>query len=222
MTFFLDMAYDMSSFQTVDSATDWLKRWASREFGADVAHTAAEIYNLHGRLVMRRKYETLSMSPFAFSTVNYNEASNILKEWDDLLTLAQKAYDSLSHDTQGSFFELVLHPVLAGKTVMELYITKHLGDLYKTQLRTSTNSLSKKAQQAFTNDAAITSRYHALYNGKWERVMSGPHIGLQPRSPRAIPYLASPGSGTLTWAMSISWESQYKGKSLTQPQRARP
>ncbi|KAL2854617.1 hypothetical protein BJX68DRAFT_274394 [Aspergillus pseudodeflectus] len=177
MTFFLDMAYDMSSFQTVDSATDWLKRWASREFGADIADTVAEIYNLHGRLVMRRKYETLSMSPFAFSTVNYNEASNILKEWEDLLTLAQKAHDSLSHDTQGSFFELVLHPVLAGKTVMELYITKHLGDLYKTQLRTSTNSLSKKAQQAFTNDAAITSQYHALYNGKWDRVMSGPHIG---------------------------------------------
>ncbi|KAL3483468.1 hypothetical protein BJX62DRAFT_249461 [Aspergillus germanicus] len=176
-TLFLDMAYDMSSFQTVDSTTKWLKRWASREFGSEVADTVAEIYNIHGRLVMRRKYETLSMSPFAFSTVNYNEAANILQEWEDLLAVTQETYDLLSSETQGSFFELVLHPVLAGKTVMELYITKHLGDLYKSQLRTSTNSLSRLAQQAFTNDAAITSRYHALYNGKWDRVMSGPHIG---------------------------------------------
>jgi hypothetical protein len=177
MTLFLDMAYDMSSFQTVDSTTKWLKRWASREFGSEVAGTVAEIYNIYGRLVMRRKYETLSMSPFAFSTVNYNEAANILKEWEGLVALTQETYDLLSSETQRSFFELVLHPVLAGKTVMELYITKHLGDLYKSQLRTSTNSLSKLAQQAFTNDAAITSRYHALYNGKWDRVMSGPHIG---------------------------------------------
>jgi hypothetical protein len=126
---------------------------------------------------MRRKYETLSMSSFAFSTVNYNEASTILEEWEQLLALTQKTYDSLSSEVQGSFFELVLHPVLAGKTVMELYITKHLGDLYKPQLRTSTNTLSRQAQQAFANDAAITSRYHALYHGKWDRVMSGPHIG---------------------------------------------
>ncbi|KAJ0415991.1 hypothetical protein BJY00DRAFT_326602 [Aspergillus carlsbadensis] len=177
MTLFLDMAYDMPSFQTVESTTNWLKRWASREFGSDVADTVAEIYNLHGRLVMRRKYETLSMSPFAFSTVNYDEASDILEEWKELLALTQETYDSLSSGTQGSFFELVLHPVLAGKTVIELYITKHLGDLYKSQLRTSTNSLPRLAQQAFTNDAAITSQYHALYNGKWDRVMSGPHIG---------------------------------------------
>ncbi|KAL2803354.1 hypothetical protein BJX63DRAFT_440187 [Aspergillus granulosus] len=188
MTFFLDMAYDMSSFKRPDSTTKWLKRWARREFGPDVEDAAAEIYNIHGRLVMRRKYETLSMSPFAFSTVNYDEASKVLTEWEDLLALTQKTYDSLNPNTQGSFFELVLHPVLAGKTVMELYITKHLGDLYKSQLRTSTNNLARISHQAFANDAAITAEYHSIYDGKWDRVMSGPHIGYTSRNfpPRNI------------------------------------
>lgn len=171
------MAYDISDFQTPESTTAWLKRWARREFGSDTADSVANIYNSHGRLVMRRKYETFSMSPFAFSTVHYDEASNVLKEWEDLLAKTLETYNSLDPSAKRSFFELVLHPVLAGKTVVELYITKHLGDLYKSQQRTSTNRLARQSVQAFNNDAAITAKYHALYNSKWDGVMSGPHIG---------------------------------------------
>ncbi|KAL4880194.1 hypothetical protein BJY04DRAFT_228699 [Aspergillus karnatakaensis] len=176
-TLFLDMAYDMAPFQTPDSPTRWLKLWARKEFGAKVEEATAEILNRYGQLVLRRKYELYSMSPFAFSTLNYDEASNILGDWEDLLAFAQETYDSLDSSIQGSYFQLVLHPVLAGKTVTELYIAKHLGDLYKAQLRTSTNKLAQKAQQAFAKDAAITSRYHALFDGKWDGMMSGIHIG---------------------------------------------
>lgn len=175
------MAYAVSDFQTPESTTAWLKRWARREFGSNTADSVANIYNSHGRLVMRRKYETFSMSPFAFSTVNYDEASTVLKEWEDLLVKTLETYNSLDSDVKGSFFELVLHPVLAGKTVVELYITKHLGDLYKSQQRTSTNRLARQSLQAFNNDAAITAEYHALYNSKWDGVMSGPHIGYTDR-----------------------------------------
>ncbi|KAL4909800.1 hypothetical protein BDW74DRAFT_165177 [Aspergillus multicolor] len=160
----LDMAYDMSAFETPDGTTKWLKRWATREFGPGVADAVTEIYNVYGLLTSRRKYETLSMSPFAFSTLNYDEAANILQEWEDLLALAQETYDTLEPLIQRSFFELVLHPVLAGKTVME-----H-------------NKLAKRSLEAFATDAAITKRYHSLFNGKWNGAMSNPHIGYTNRN----------------------------------------
>ncbi|KAL5335358.1 hypothetical protein BJX70DRAFT_410587 [Aspergillus crustosus] len=169
-TLFLDMAYDMKSFQTPDSPTRWLKQWAQREFGLGVEDATAQIINTYGQLVLRQ------------NILNYDEASKVLQDWKDLLALAQKTYDSLDPSIQGNYFQLVLHPVPAGKTMTELYITKHLGDLYGAQLRTSTNVLAQKTQQAFANDAAITNRYHALFNGKWDCIMSGKHIGYTSRN----------------------------------------
>ena len=73
------MAYDMSKFQTAESATEWLKAWAKRKFGSGIESATAEILNIYGRLVLRRKYETLSMEPFAYSTLKYDEATNVLQ-----------------------------------------------------------------------------------------------------------------------------------------------
>ncbi|PLB46014.1 hypothetical protein P170DRAFT_467185 [Aspergillus steynii IBT 23096] len=151
---FLDMAYDMSKFQNPESTTEWLKAWAKREFGSGIESATAEILNIYGRLVVRRKYETLSMMPFAYHVLNYDEAENVLQEWEDLLDQARRVHDSLDQPTRDAFYELVLHQVLAGKYVQEIYIATHLGWLYKNQKRASTNRLAAQARTAFANDAA--------------------------------------------------------------------
>ena len=71
---FLDIAYDINNFMTPDSTDTWLKAWATREFGDAVASGTAEVMSTYGKLIIRRKYELLDMSPFLYSITNYDEA----------------------------------------------------------------------------------------------------------------------------------------------------
>ncbi|KAJ0341262.1 hypothetical protein COL922a_002499 [Colletotrichum nupharicola] len=80
MTHFLDMAYDISLHLTPTSTTTWLETWISKTFSPDIASAVADILNRYGRLVNRRKYETLNIPPFVYSTLFYDEASTALEE----------------------------------------------------------------------------------------------------------------------------------------------
>ncbi|KAL4791925.1 hypothetical protein BDV19DRAFT_392699 [Aspergillus venezuelensis] len=180
---FLEMAYDMTLFETPDSTTEWLVRWATQQFGASAAVETAEILNVYGRLIVRRKYETLTMDPFAYSKLHYDEALRVMEEWRELAKLAQDTYDSLDNSVKPSFFQLVLHPVLAGGTVVELYIINNLGFLYKSQLRTSTNALAGQVRQSFARDAELTSQYNGLFNSRWNHIIDDAHIGYSGRNP---------------------------------------
>ncbi|KAL5342667.1 hypothetical protein BJX70DRAFT_409660 [Aspergillus crustosus] len=177
LTHFMDMAYDMDQFSGEESTTAWLKRWAAREFNQQIAGRTANILNQYGILVARRKYELLSRQPFAFSTLHYDEAERNLAQWEELLASTQNIYNSLDQATRTPFFEMVLHPVLAGKTVVDLYTKTALNGLYWQQGRVSTNQLAQEVRDLFTEDAAITSRYHGLKGGKWNPVMNQAHIG---------------------------------------------
>jgi hypothetical protein len=171
------MAYNMNAFSDPDSTLKWLKVWAAGEFNSRIADATAAAITTYGKLIVRRKYELLSTSPFVLSTGNYDEAETVLKEWETLLNTTQALYDSLDAATRTPFFEMVLHPILAGKTVQEIYIRTAISAWYKTQRRTSTNMQSTRVLTAFKEDASITARYHGLKSGKWNHMMDQVHIG---------------------------------------------
>lgn len=173
----MDMAYDMERHSTPDATTDWLKRWAATEFGSDAADSTASIMNQYGILIGRRKYELLSNLPFAFSTVHYDEAEQNLASWQLLLDEAERVHETLDEATRISFFQMVLHPILAGKTVVELYTKTALNALYYQQGRASTNLLAQQAHDAFAADSQITDRYHELNGSKWNSFVDQVHIG---------------------------------------------
>ncbi|KAF2460692.1 hypothetical protein BDY21DRAFT_280214 [Lineolata rhizophorae] len=185
----LSMAYDMSLFSDPASTDTWLRLWATREFGASVADATADIMATYGQLIVRRKYELLDETPYVFSTTNYNEAEANLAAWEDMLEQAQSVYDSLDSDTQTSFFEMVLHPVLAGKTVEEIYAKAALNGYYAQQGRTATNEMADDVSAAGQVDSEITSRYHSLLGGKWNHMMDQVHLGYT--------YWQDPGSNSL-------------------------
>ncbi|KAK0626664.1 hypothetical protein B0T14DRAFT_510608 [Immersiella caudata] len=174
---FMAMAWDRGSFGGMDSTTEWLKVWSGRQFGESVGQAAAEIMTTYGKLVARHKYEDLSRTPFAFHATNYDEAELNYQEWADLVEKAQKVYDGLPAAVQDSFFEIVLHPVLAGKTVFEIYTKVALASRYNTEKRISTNQLAKDVQAAFQADQTITKRFHSLRSGKWNHFMDQTHLG---------------------------------------------
>ncbi|RAQ53681.1 hypothetical protein AFGD_006815 [Aspergillus flavus] len=223
LTHFMDMAYDMDRFTSTDSTTKWLKRWAAREFNERIADRTADILNHYGTLVARRKYELLSQLPFAFSTIYYDEAEANLAQWESLLAQTQSAYSSLDQATRTPFFEMVLHPVLAGKTVVDLYTKTAFNALYHQQGRISTNRLAQKVHDLFADDSAITERYHGVKGGKWRPVMNQVHIGYSSWDDPvdntnvmpALSYIAAPqGAGGIGIAVQGSSASYPQQKTL--------
>lgn len=216
----------MSKYTTPEATTDWIKRWAAQSFGSSVADRTAEILNTYGLLIMRRKYELLSgNSVFPFSTANYDEAERILNDWEALLELTQSTYDTLDDQTQISYFQTILHPVLAGKTVVELWIKWALNGWRAKQLRVSANELANEVHQLFDKDADITSQYNALNGGKWNHFVDQVHIGYTswndpPGGKNIMPnvtYLSEsdvPKSGIMGVSIQGSTDSAPNGKVL--------
>jgi hypothetical protein len=173
---FLDMAYDISKFSSAASTDDWLKAWATREFGSLVVDGTAEVMATYGKLLIRRKYELLNRSPL-YDVFNYDEAENVVNEWSNLLNKTQKLHDSLDTDTQIAFFEMVLHPVLAGSLVQRGYINAARNAAYAKQKRMSANTLANDVKAAYAEDGVVQKRYHGLLSGKWNHMMDQLHWG---------------------------------------------
>lgn len=171
------MAWDITQFSPVQSTGEWLARFGALNYGESVAEATNKIMTEYGRLIVRRKYEQLSTTPFAFNVVNYDECERNVNDWLNLVPVAQTAYDSLDAATQPSFFEVILHPVLAGSTVENLYAKYTFNQLYLKQKRVSTNIVAKMVNDLFAQDASITKRFHTLLDGKWNHMMDQVHIG---------------------------------------------
>ncbi|WYZ34895.1 hypothetical protein EsH8_I_001171 [Colletotrichum jinshuiense] len=147
-------------------------------FNSAVGNAIADILNRYGLLLARRKYETLNMPPFVYSTSHYDEAEKALAEWNSLLNDAMRVYNMLGAIYKAAFYEMVLHPIEAGQAVNELYIKTEIGRRYATQHRTSTNKLAADARAAFARDTEISAKYNSINDGKWNGIMCQVHIGL--------------------------------------------
>lgn len=174
---FLDMAYDIDSFASANSTTDWIIDWASNAFGSENGQAIADVMSNYSTYAGRRKYELLDSS--TYSIINYEEAEMVLQQWSQLAQSAQSIHDGLSSNVQPAFFELVLHPVLAGYTVYQIHIGVARNNLYGEQGRTSTNKWSSDIITLFNNDFSITQQYHSLLDGKWKNILSQTHLGYQ-------------------------------------------
>jgi hypothetical protein len=131
-----------------------------------VAAGTAEAMATYRKLIVRRKYELLNKTPFMLSTVNYDETENVLNEWTALeaKAQAQALYDTLDTATRNAFFEIVLHPVMAGGVVQRVYINAARNSAYATQKRMSTNKLADDVKATYAQDAVIQKRYHGFLN----------------------------------------------------------
>jgi hypothetical protein len=168
------MAYDIRSFKGPDSTAVWTTAWATREFGQSLAQSIGDVVNSYSFLVGRRKYELLD--PSTYSVVNYDEGDKILAEWRKLSVTAQNIYDTLSEEFRSAFFEMVLHPILAGATVHEIHIGSAKNHLYAMQGRNSANKMADHVTQMWKLDHELTERYHKLLGGKWEHIMDQTHF----------------------------------------------
>ena len=177
---FFDIAYAPSQWG-VDNTGDWAEAWATREFGPDLATNISDILQLYGMYANRRKYELVE--PETYSVINYNEADSILDQWSALRNATQAVYDKLDASAQPAFFQMVLHPVLAGETVHKIYIGAAKNLWYAGQKRNAANDMINYVLSASSDDANLTMRWDSQLDGKWKHMMDRkfyPHLMRQP------------------------------------------
>lgn len=175
MEFFLRMAWDPARWATVDTA-DYLRQWATREFGPVHADEVAYLVAGYAKINGRRKPELIS--PTTFSLQNYREAERVSAEWSDLVVRTNALHALLPAAAKDAFYQLVSHPVLACANLHELYIAAARNALHATQTRASTNTLATRVQTLFQYDASLTTFWNTDFaGGKWIRLMDQTHIG---------------------------------------------
>ena len=161
---FLDLAYDAERWD-VDSTAEWVRAWASREFGPEHAERISSVLNRYSMYASRRKYELLDAS--TYSVINYNEADVVLRQWKDLERDAADVYNVLSEDKKPAFFEMLLHPVRAGRIVHEIYVSAAKNSLYAGQKRNAANDMIELSRKLLSADAELTMEWDDLLDGKW-------------------------------------------------------
>jgi len=177
INYFFDVAYDAPAYASPNSTQQWMVQWATQQYGASVADSVAAVVNTYSMLAARRRYELLS--PSIYSLFNYNEADTVLGEWTDLVSAATVIYDQLDASQKPSFFEMILHPSMAGYVVHQIHIGAARNNLYAEQSRTSANAVASMVLDAFAQDANLSAEYESLLDGKWLHMMSQTHLGYQ-------------------------------------------
>lgn len=173
--FFLDYAWNPDIWNA-DNLDDYYYQWSKENFDDQYTEGIAHILKMYTRYNARRKPELLD--PTTYSLINYNEAENVVKEYNDLAQKAQEINDQLKPEYKDAYYQLILYPVLASANLNELYVTAAKNHLYADQGRASANDYAEKVKELFKKDAELTDYYHKkMANGKWNHMMSQTHIG---------------------------------------------
>jgi hypothetical protein len=175
LEYFLDLAWDTYA-QGSEDMSAWTEHWATDVFGPEHAREIAGIIREYTRYNGRRKPELLSQ--FTYSLVNYNEAEQIVEDYNRLAEKAVKTGQLLPAEMKDAYFHLVLFPVKASALVNELYVTAGKNAMYAAQGRANAGKMADLTEQLFTADTALMGYYNRVYaEGRWRHFMDQPHLG---------------------------------------------
>jgi hypothetical protein len=170
---FLDLAYNISLGEP--SPLGWMTLWANRNFGLHLGSQIASVMQTYQELAGLRKYELVG--PYTYSLINYEEADRVQAMWQNLTQQAQALYDQIGGPASPAFFEMILHPILAGSNYYALMIASAKNALYAEQGRTSANKWAQTVLDLFYVDHNLSVAYNTLLDSKWAHMMDQTHIG---------------------------------------------
>ncbi len=175
MEYFMNLAWNTNKW-TNNNIDEYTRLWATREFGPEYAEEITEILTKYTRYNGRRKPE--SLRPDTYSLVNYNEAENVVADYDDIAARAEALYKKIPEEKRDAFYEIVLFPTKVCSIVNELYLSVAKNNLYAKQDRASTNCMAQKTGELFQADTAMMNYYNDIYaDGRWKHFMDQTHLG---------------------------------------------
>jgi len=173
--FFLTYAWNPERWPA-DRVQEFMRLWATREFGSQHADAIAEVLARSVKLNGMRKPEALE--PTTYSLVNYREAETHVEQGNTLADRAREIAAALEPRFRDAFYELVYYPVRAAALANEINVTAGLNRLYAAQGRTSANDVARYVRGLFTLDAELSRKYEEeIAGGKWTGMMSQTHLG---------------------------------------------
>lgn len=175
MEYFMSLGWNTNRWNN-SNINEFTKLWASREFGPKYANEIADILSKYGKYNGRRKPESLTSK--VYSLVNYNEAENVVSDYNKISAQAEVIYNQLPKEKRDAFYQIVLFPVKACAIVNELYLSAAKNELYASQKRSTANEMAAKTKYLFQADTTLMSYYNHVYaNGNWNHFMDKPHLG---------------------------------------------
>lgn len=173
--YFMNLAWDTEKW-TSSNINEYTRLWVTREFGSTYANETADIISKCTKYNGRRKPE--SLSPKTYSLVNYNEAENVVADFDKITAQAEAIYTKLPQEKRDAFYQIVLFPTKACALVNELYVAAAKNSLYARQKRASTNDMAAQTRTLFQADTALMNHYNKVYaDGRWNHFMDQTHLG---------------------------------------------
>ncbi len=173
--YFMNLAWDTDKW-TSSNINEYTRLWVTREFGSTYANEIVDIISKYTKYNGRRKPE--SLSPKTYSLVNYNEAENVVADFNKITAQAEAIYTKLPQEKRDAFYQIVLFPTKACALVNELYVTAAKNSLYAKQKRASANDMAMQTRTLFQADTALMNHYNKVYaDGRWNHFMDQTHLG---------------------------------------------
>lgn len=209
---FLDMAWDMSSFDKSNGVKRHMKNWAAREFGTKQALAVTSLMYEYYRLAFQRRPEFMAWNQVEpvtkqeqteLTQIHYgDEVSTRIKEYEDLLDAADKINDDIAENRKDAFYELVSYPVIGAANLNFKCLYSYKNQFAAQQGRSSSEYFGQKSLEAFQRIQKETNYFNKqLKNGKWNHIMN--------MAPRQLPVFSKP-----TFAASMGTKKAELGLAL--------
>lgn len=174
--FFMQMAYDAQKWN-VSNQNQFLKTWATREFGANNSVEIAAIMDKYYRLGFARKPEHLQwfIPKETPRKSDFTETERIerLADYAELRKRAEAVYAKTSPLKKDAFYELVLYPVRSAMLANERFFAAELAEIYKSQNCADAIIWARKSIAANAEIERETKYFNEQLNGgKWRFMMS--------------------------------------------------
>jgi hypothetical protein len=183
--YFMQLAWDIRSWQH-NTSSNFLKQWATREFGEEASLAIADIMERHYELGYARRPENLVMwngrrrelSWEWFSLENYDdEAQRRMDDYARLIEQVDSVYHTLPMDMKDAFFQMVVYNV-KGTALQNLKILNaQKSHVYGKQKRSSAAVYAARAQEAEDRIYELIDHYNRgllTVGNKWDHMASLP------------------------------------------------
>lgn len=174
---FTSMAWDMEGFRRAGGAPGFLRDWARRTFGADLAPDVAAILTTHHRLNFERKPEHLQWwlpgERPRRSDLSPADVAARLRAFDAMVADLERLRPRVPARLRDAFFQLVEYPVRAAALGNHRYFSAEAYEaLFNTEPVTArTSGVDARAADAALK--ALTARYNGeIADGKWRGIMA--------------------------------------------------
>lgn len=174
ITFFLDMAWNPGAFNP-DNLIKHSEDFCASIFGKEHATEAARLLRTYAKFNRRVTPELLDKDTYSLD--NYNEWANVVAEYDKLAIDVENLGKNLPQEAQSAWYQLLGYPILACANLYDIYYAQAMNHRLACQSDPSANLWADRVKSCYEKDAALTERYHALNNGKWNHMMDEIHMG---------------------------------------------